>query len=70
MDMDMPVLSHETSGHFELIPLLDTLQVQHTHLNVSTVLNQHGTYEEEGGNGGVYPQPIFRIGIEAFPDGP
>ena len=55
MEFDLPVLVCDTSGHFELI---DTLQGQHTHLNGGTLLDQYCTEEEEGVNGGVYPQPL------------
>ena len=68
MEFDLPVLVCDTSGHFELIPLLDTLQVQHTQLNRGTVLDPHGTEEEEEGNKGFYPQPLARIATDAFPD--
>ena len=58
MDTYLLVLIHNTDGRFELIPLLFTLEGQHTHLNGSTLLDQYCTEEEEGVNGGVYPQPL------------
>ena len=52
--MDMLVLIHNTDGHSEPIPLLDTVKGKRTQTNSSTVLDQHDTEEYEGGNGGVY----------------
>ena len=67
---DLTMLVCDTAGKFEITPLLDNLEGQCTHLNGSTVLDQHDTEEEEGGNGKVYPQPLARITTDALPDIP
>ena len=67
---DLTMLVCDTAEKFEITPLLDNLEGQCTHLNGSTVLDQHDTEEEEGGNGKVYPQPLARITTDALPDSP
>ena len=39
----MIILVCDTAGHFYLSPILGTLEVQRTHLNYSTVLDQRAT---------------------------
>ena len=46
MYLDLLILVHNTAGNFEFSPVLYTLEGQHTHLNGSTVLDQHDTEEE------------------------
>ena len=49
----MLIMVCDIAGKFELTPLLDTLEGQHTHLNDSNVLDQHSIGEEEGLYGGI-----------------
>ena len=48
MDVDFLVLVCDVVGHFEKIPLLDTLEGRHSHQDVINALDQHATEEEEG----------------------
>ena len=47
--MDMHVLVCGASGRFDIIPLLDVLEGRHTHLNGTTMMDQHAIEEKEGG---------------------
>ena len=67
MGVNLLVLVHDTSGHFDINPLLDTLEGRCTQYDERTALVQLSTEEEEGINGGVYPQPLANISADAFP---
>ena len=45
MEVDLIMLVFDTAGHFEITPLLDILEVQRAHLNISTILYQHDIEE-------------------------
>ena len=73
-DADLIVLIHDNAGHFEFIPLLDSIKYELLGKgNIPTnmeELNQHATKEEERVNGVVYNQPLSNISAETFTYGP
>ena len=66
MGVNLLVLVHDTSGHFDINPLLDTLEGRCTQYDERTALVQLSTEEEEGINGGFYSQPHPPISTDTF----